>query len=165
MARTNFLDTELDTRAGFTQAHVAEKLEVAPETMSRLERGQQWTDFETFSALAKLYGVEWAYWTKLGSKIVLLGSFWDNRCRLELPTEQSGIRSRKLLGYSALLTPWWVSMKRLADSSLERTIWTGQWSFTNVPVGEGSVGVEFWSEDDILVGCEVTRWGRVRCPW
>lgn len=51
---------DLRRRAGFTQAQVAEKLGIAPETMSRLERGQQWTDFETFSALAKLYGVEWA---------------------------------------------------------------------------------------------------------
>lgn len=51
---------ELRKRAGLTQAQVAEKLQVAPETLSRLERGQQWTDFETFSALAKLYNVEWA---------------------------------------------------------------------------------------------------------
>lgn len=41
------------------------------------------------------------------------------------------------------------------DASLERTTWTGQWSFTNVPVGEGSVVVEARSENDILVGCEV----------
>ena len=51
---------ELRTRAGLTQAQVAAKLNIANETLSRLERGTQWTDFETFVALGRLYGVEWA---------------------------------------------------------------------------------------------------------
>lgn len=45
------------------------------------------------------------------------------------------------------------------DPSLERTTWTGQWSFTNVPVGEGSIVVEVRSENDILAGCEVVPVG------
>ena len=51
---------ELRKRAGYTQAQVAENLGLSNETLSRLERGSQWTDFDTFLALAKLYRVEWA---------------------------------------------------------------------------------------------------------
>jgi transcriptional regulator with XRE-family HTH domain len=51
---------DLRTKAGLTQAQVAAKLNIANETLSRLERGTQWTDFETFVALGRLYGVEWA---------------------------------------------------------------------------------------------------------
>jgi transcriptional regulator with XRE-family HTH domain len=50
---------ELRAKAGLTQAQVAGKLNIANETLSRLERGTQWTDFETLVALARLYGVEW----------------------------------------------------------------------------------------------------------
>ena len=51
---------ELRKRAGLKQAEVAEKLSVATETISRLERGTQWTDFETLAGLCTLYKVEWA---------------------------------------------------------------------------------------------------------
>jgi len=50
---------KLRKQAGYTQAQVAEKLGVSNETLSRLERGTQWTDFKTFNELAKLYRVEW----------------------------------------------------------------------------------------------------------
>jgi transcriptional regulator with XRE-family HTH domain len=48
---------ELRKRAGFSQKDAAEKLGLSNETLSRLERGQQWTDFETLAAIANLYGV------------------------------------------------------------------------------------------------------------
>lgn len=51
---------DLRKSAGLTQADVAQRLDTAPETVSRIERGIQWTDFETLSALAKMYGVSWA---------------------------------------------------------------------------------------------------------
>ncbi len=44
-------------QAGFTQAGAAEKLNIANESVSRLERGTQWTDYETLAAMARLYGV------------------------------------------------------------------------------------------------------------
>lgn len=44
--------------AGLSQAEVSEKICVSNETLSRLERGVQRTDFKVFVALAKLYGVE-----------------------------------------------------------------------------------------------------------
>ena len=50
---------DLRAKAGLTQAQVAAKLNIANETLSRLERGTQWTDFETLVALGRLYGVEW----------------------------------------------------------------------------------------------------------
>jgi transcriptional regulator with XRE-family HTH domain len=50
---------ELRAKAGLTQAQVAAKLDIANETLSRLERGTQWTDFETLVALSRLYAVEW----------------------------------------------------------------------------------------------------------
>ncbi len=50
---------ELRASAGLTQAQVAAKLNIANETLSRLERGTQWTDFETLVALSRLYAVEW----------------------------------------------------------------------------------------------------------
>jgi len=46
--------------AGYSQAQVSEKIGVSNETLSRLERGVQWTDFDVFVALAELYGVEFA---------------------------------------------------------------------------------------------------------
>ncbi len=49
----------LRKRAGFTQTQVAEKLGVSPETISRLERGTQWTDFNALVRIAELYQVEW----------------------------------------------------------------------------------------------------------
>lgn len=51
---------ELRKRAKLTQGDVAEKLGVADETLSRIERGTQWTDFATLVALCQLYGAEWA---------------------------------------------------------------------------------------------------------
>lgn len=51
---------EFRKRAKLTQGAVAEKLGVADETLSRIERGAQWTDFKTLLALCELYGVEWA---------------------------------------------------------------------------------------------------------
>jgi transcriptional regulator with XRE-family HTH domain len=51
---------ELRKRAKLTQGDVAEKLGVADETLSRIERGAQWTDFKTLMALCDLYGAEWA---------------------------------------------------------------------------------------------------------
>lgn len=51
---------ELRKQAGLGQRDVAERIGVSNETLSRLERGQQWTDFGTLSSLASLYGVSWA---------------------------------------------------------------------------------------------------------
>jgi transcriptional regulator with XRE-family HTH domain len=51
---------ELRKRANLTQGEVAQHLGVADETISRLERGTQWTDFPTLVGLCKLYKVEWA---------------------------------------------------------------------------------------------------------
>jgi transcriptional regulator with XRE-family HTH domain len=51
---------ELRKRAKLTQGDVAEKLGVADETLSRIERGAQWTDFATLVALCELYDAEWA---------------------------------------------------------------------------------------------------------
>lgn len=51
---------ELRKRAKLTQGVVAEKLGIADETLSRIERGTQWTDFKTLVALCQLYRVEWA---------------------------------------------------------------------------------------------------------
>lgn len=51
---------ELRKRAGLTQAEVAESLGVVDETLSRLERGTQWTDFEVLIKLCRLYKAEWA---------------------------------------------------------------------------------------------------------
>lgn len=51
---------ELRKRAKLTQGVVAEKLGVADETLSRIERGTQWTDFNTLVALCELYDAEWA---------------------------------------------------------------------------------------------------------
>jgi transcriptional regulator with XRE-family HTH domain len=51
---------ELRKRARLTQGDVAEKLGVADETLSRIERGAQWTDFKTLIALCELYDAEWA---------------------------------------------------------------------------------------------------------
>lgn len=48
----------LRKRASLTQAQVAERLGMTNETVSRLERGVQWTDFNTLNNLANLYGVE-----------------------------------------------------------------------------------------------------------
>ncbi len=50
----------LRKRAGFTQAEAAERLDISDETLSRIERGTQWTDFSTLSAMADIYQVEWA---------------------------------------------------------------------------------------------------------
>ena len=50
---------ELRKRAKLTQGAAAEKLEIADETLSRIERGTQWTDFKTLIALCELYGAEW----------------------------------------------------------------------------------------------------------
>lgn len=50
----------LRKRAGYSQAEVSEKIGISNETLSRLERGVQWTDFDVFVVLAKLYGVEFA---------------------------------------------------------------------------------------------------------
>ncbi len=51
---------ELRKRAKLTQGEVAQRLNVAIATVSRLERGTQWTDFPTLLGLCELYGVEWA---------------------------------------------------------------------------------------------------------
>lgn len=51
---------DLRKRAKFTQGEVAQRLNVATATVSRLERGTQWTDFPTLLGLCELYGVEWA---------------------------------------------------------------------------------------------------------
>ena len=51
---------ELRKRAKLTQGKVAQRLNVAIATVSRLERGTQWTDFPTLLGLCELYGVEWA---------------------------------------------------------------------------------------------------------
>ncbi len=51
---------ELRKRAKLTQSDVAEKLDIADETLSRIERGKQWTDFNTLIALCSLYDVEWS---------------------------------------------------------------------------------------------------------
>lgn len=50
---------ELRKRAKLTQGDVAQRLKVADATISRLERGTQWTDFPTLVGLCELYGVEW----------------------------------------------------------------------------------------------------------
>jgi len=57
----------LRRRVKLTQAEVAEKLKIAPETLSRIERGEQWTDFETFVALARIYKVEFSELMALSS--------------------------------------------------------------------------------------------------
>ena len=46
-------------RAKLTQEQAAEKLGISNETLSRLERGIQWTDFKVLLKLARLYRVEW----------------------------------------------------------------------------------------------------------
>jgi transcriptional regulator with XRE-family HTH domain len=51
---------ELRKRAKLTQGAAAEKLGIADETLSRLERGTQWTDFETLVALCDLYDADWS---------------------------------------------------------------------------------------------------------
>lgn len=51
---------DLRKRAKLTQGDVAQRLNVATATVSRLERGTQWTDFPTLLGLCELYGVEWA---------------------------------------------------------------------------------------------------------
>jgi|GEM_PF-1741785 len=51
---------DLRKRAKLTQGEVAQRLNVATATVSRLERGTQWTDFPTLLGLCELYGVEWA---------------------------------------------------------------------------------------------------------
>ena len=51
---------DLRGKAKLTQAQAAEKVGITNETLSRIERGKQWTDFKTLSALARLYKVEWA---------------------------------------------------------------------------------------------------------
>ena len=51
---------ELRKRAKLTQSVAAEKLGIANETLSRIERGAQWTDFGTLIALCELYAVDWA---------------------------------------------------------------------------------------------------------
>lgn len=51
---------KLRKAAGLTQAQVAEQLDMSNETLSRLERGVQWSDFDTLLGLAKLYDVEFA---------------------------------------------------------------------------------------------------------
>ncbi len=50
---------ELRRRAGLKQAQAAERLGISNETLSRLERGVQWTDFKVLANLARLYRVEW----------------------------------------------------------------------------------------------------------
>jgi len=50
----------LRKQAGLTQAEVAEKLHLSDETLSRLERGKQWTDFGVLVRLASLYKVGFA---------------------------------------------------------------------------------------------------------
>jgi transcriptional regulator with XRE-family HTH domain len=51
---------DLRKRAKLTQGDVAQRLNVATATVSRLERGTQWTDFPTLLGLCELYSVEWA---------------------------------------------------------------------------------------------------------
>jgi len=45
---------------GLTALDPSHLLNVATATVSRLERGTQWTDFPTLLGLCELYGVEWA---------------------------------------------------------------------------------------------------------
>ena len=51
---------ELHGRAKLTQVQAAEKVGITDEAISRIERGKQWTDSKTLSALARLYRVKWA---------------------------------------------------------------------------------------------------------
>jgi transcriptional regulator with XRE-family HTH domain len=50
----------LRKRAGLTQSQVAEAVGVSHESISRLERGEQWSTFAVLSELAAEYGVELA---------------------------------------------------------------------------------------------------------
>ncbi|MEW5854666.1 MAG: helix-turn-helix transcriptional regulator [Myxococcota bacterium] len=50
---------DLRKRAGLSQAQVAERLGVTNETISRVERGVQWTDFSILAGMAELYSVPW----------------------------------------------------------------------------------------------------------
>ena len=51
---------ELRNKAGLRQDQAAEKAGISKDTLSRIERGVQWTDFTVLSTLARLYKVEWA---------------------------------------------------------------------------------------------------------
>ena len=51
---------KLRKRAGLTQDQAAEKAGISQVTLSRLERGIQWTDFEVLLKLSRLYQVEWS---------------------------------------------------------------------------------------------------------
>jgi len=48
----------LRKKAGLTQAQAVESLGLSDETLSRIERGTQWTDLGTLAKLARLYRVE-----------------------------------------------------------------------------------------------------------
>lgn len=50
----------LRKRAGFTQLEVANVLETSNESVSRIERGEQWPPFGLLAELAELYNVELA---------------------------------------------------------------------------------------------------------
>lgn len=43
----------------------------------------------------------------------------------------------------------------LPDPSLAATTFEGRWASTNVPLHAGGVAVHVWSDNDVLVGCEV----------
>lgn len=50
----------LRKRAGFTQLEVASLLDTSNESVSRMERGEQWPRFEVLADLASIYGIELA---------------------------------------------------------------------------------------------------------
>lgn len=43
----------------------------------------------------------------------------------------------------------------LPDPNLDATTYEGRWAATNVPLHAGGIAVQVWSDNDVLVGCEV----------